>query len=212
MIVALVPTRNEADTIRALVNDLYEHVDRVWVIDDSDDDDRTWVRALGEGAWVYEGKGSIASAIRQGWKRAGLKGVDRLVTIDAGGSHSVKDLPRLLKSDADLVIGSRFVPGGAHSGARRFLSRAYARLHRTKGGPVKDPTSGYRVYSKAAMAYLRTREFKCHRHAFQAEVLTYAHRKGMTIEEIPITYKAGDSSLNPYAVIEAITHLARPLV
>jgi dolichol-phosphate mannosyltransferase len=142
-----------------------------------------------------------------GWRHALEGGATRIVQIDAGGSHDPADIPTLLSSTADLVVGSRFCPGGRHVGnpRRALLSRvaAGACSFAQTGARYADWTSGYRVLSARCARYLLSVPYRATMHGWQIETLARAGEAGFSIEERPITYTAGRSSLNRAVAWEA---------
>jgi dolichol-phosphate mannosyltransferase len=202
MVTAVIPALNEAETIGALVEDLKRRVDFVVVVDDGSTDETGYI-AKSAGAMVirHDTPQNIGPSIMEGLKAAMSDGcIRRFVAIDAGGSHNPADLPGLLRVDADIVIGSRFCPGGVYVGnpRRKIASRLAALMCRiAKRRPrLSDWTSGYRVYTRGAVGSLMYHNYHSAGHAWQIEILTRAIRTGMKIKEAPITYTAGRSSLS----------------
>lgn len=134
---------------------------------------------------------------------------DRVVTIDAGGSHDPADIPWMLEQHEDVVIGSRFCPGGHHGGprSRRWGSRIYGlACVLATGNGIRDWTSGYRVYSPRAVKAILAADITADRHAVQAEMLRAAIQAGCTVTETPIHYQVmPGSTFNRKAAAEAIT-------
>lgn len=207
MTAALVTTYNEADTIGALVAGLKEHVDHVLVVDDPRTTDNTEAiaAAFGASTLVDIGAHGIGPCLIAGLKY--LRG-QRVVVIDAGGSHSPEAIPGMLRLEAwDVVIGSRFVPGAAYHGnpRRAKASRAYSRLcSRRTGHDIKDWTSGYRVYSPRAVAAILARPPAATMHGWQPQALAACLAAECVVGERPITYRAGRSSMNRKVAREAI--------
>lgn len=207
--IAVITTYNEADTIGDLIESLYlagtEHV----VVEDGGSTDETvaeCVVAEARVSYTFENR-PIAECLLDTWRTALDMGADRIVQIDAGGSHAVADLETLLASTADLVIGSRFVTGSRYEGnpKRAVMSRIAAAACNLAlpGACWHDWTSGYRVFSRAAAEYLVQQKYEAKQHGFQIEVLAHAARAGFRIEEVPITYIAGRSSFNRKVAREA---------
>lgn len=204
----VVPCRNEAATIGGLVRRLLCH-GPVVVVDDGSTDD-TWGEARRAGAIVVSHPRSrgIGPAVMSGWRQA--LGAKRVVVLDAGGSHDPAEVGRLLAVEADIVIGSRFVRGGRYLGGRwwrRWGSRlAAVACNLAQSGPwLHDWTSGYRVYSAKALEALRRPAYTATMHAWQIETLGVARDTvGLTIREVPITYRAGASSLRLAGVSAAV--------
>lgn len=198
MIVACITTHNEQASIGWLVHALREYVDHIVIVDE-DSTDETFPRAYATGALVRTGHGGIGPCMMYAWRLALTYHPDRVVQIDAGGSHSPSDLPALLRSGADVVVGSRFVKGGRHDGTlrRRAGSRLYAAAWSIKSGWwIKDWTSGYRVFTARAVKYLANQYYEAKMHGWQAEVLDRALDHGFTVEEVPIDYHASTTSLD----------------
>lgn len=119
-------------------------------------------------------------------------GADRVVVIDAGWSHDPAQIPHLLAKHHDVVIGSRFCPGGHHDGtrSRRWGSRLYGlACLLTTGCGIRDWTSGYRVYSRRAVEAILAAETTAQRHAVQVEFLRAAISAGCSVTEVPIRYR-----------------------
>lgn len=209
-VVACITTLNEADTIGALVRGL-RRVGAPSVIQDGGSDDATVLAALTAGAEAMsaESRLSLADGLQKALGEALVlyPEAQRFVTIDAGCSHDPADLPRLLSCDADVVIGSRFVPGAVYTGRpwRARLSRiaAVACNFAQPGMRVRDWTSGYRVYSRRAVEEMLEHRYQARMHGFQIEALARLGAAGMTIEEAPITYRAGRSSFSWSVAFEA---------
>ena len=138
---------------------------------------------------------------------------DLLVEIDADLSHEPEALPELLsaaKAGADVVIGSRYVPGGQIIGwskSRLRLSRwgnRYASL--ALGLAINDATAGFRVYRSSIIEQFGLADIKSDGYGFQVEMTYQAVRAGARIVEIPITFReraSGESKMSRKIVIEA---------
>jgi dolichol-phosphate mannosyltransferase len=160
------------------------------------------------------GKAGLGSAYRAGFIWGLEHGYDVIVEMDADLSHDPADLPRLLAGvddGADLVLGSRYVPGGsipAWSWHRRALSRqgnryasAMLRL------PVTDATSGFRAYRASALAELDLGTVRADGYGFQIELVHRLAARGGRIEEIPIRFTdrtSGQSKMSGWIVAEAL--------
>jgi dolichol-phosphate mannosyltransferase len=161
----IVPTYNEITSIGILLPQLLELNLDILIVDDGSPDgtaDACRAVALESGRIVVverKKKLGLGSAYKAGFKYGEDRGYKYLIEMDADGSHQVSDLHDLIKAmdttDSDLIIGSRWIPGGAvKNWARRreWLSRSanvYARL--ALGGKVKDMTSGFRIYRTAKL-------------------------------------------------------------
>lgn len=206
MIAAVVPVKNEQG-LPGFVHQVAAWVDNVWVVSDDKELPYEGIQDHARGVNVKAGFGSLGESIALGLRYANYEGVKRVVTIDAGWSHQPHDIPRLIAQDADVVIGSRFCPGGRHEGPwwRSVASQLYGRActwrthHR-----VSDWTSGFRAYSPAAVAVIAAHTLISKRHACQAEFLQVCLDAGLTVREVPITYRVmPGSTMNRQAAIEA---------
>lgn len=202
---AVITTHNEAETIYDLIAGLHQLGLSVIVVDERSTDGTPDI-AWSTGADLIHRQGGIGPCLMEGWRAAIEAGATRILQIDAGGSHDPLEAKRLLDVDADIVIGSRFVPGGVHNGPRwrQRVSRAYAQLwNRYYNTPIRDWTSGYRCFTAEAAQAL-DKPYRSSMHAWQAEVLAEACELELSIVEVPITYTGGRSSLSPSVAWEAV--------
>ncbi|MHA6782800.1 polyprenol monophosphomannose synthase [Pseudonocardia saturnea] len=141
-----------------------------------------------------------------------------VVEMDADGSHAPEDLPALLAAlrDADLVLGSRYVPGGAvrnWPAHREWLSRGgnlYSRL--ALGVPIRDITGGYRAFRRQVLEELDLGEVASQGYCFQVDVAYRAVRSGFRVREVPITFverERGASKMSRSIVTEALWLVTR---
>lgn len=209
-IAAIVPTRNEQDTITDLVAGLYGFCDMVVVADDS--------TGFGTATAAYEAQATLADAgeglagaYRSGWE---LVPSDWwVVHVDAGGSHQLNDVERIVRStrvtDAHIVIGSRFTKHGHHYGPlrRKVTSRiASVACNLVSRDACKDWTSGLRAYSPEARKSLTDLTFTTSGHAWQIESLNQLFRAGFSAVELPISYYPSGSQLSGARVREAFRY------
>lgn len=162
------------------------------------------------------GKTGLGRAYVAGFEWALARGYDAIVAMDADGSHPPERLPGMLARAAaddgpDLVLGSRWVPGGAvvsWPARRRLLSRAgnlYARL--SLGLPVRDATGGYRVYRAQTLRALPLGEVESQGYCFQVDMVWRVLRAGGRVVEVPITFTErteGRSKMSRAIVLEAL--------
>lgn len=161
------------------------------------------------------GKEGLGRAYVAGFRWALERGYDAIVEMDADGSHQPEQLPTLLetfrRTGADLVLGSRWVPGGevVHwPRSREVLSRggnAYTRV--ALGVPVRDATGGFRVYRASTLADLPLGEVMSQGYCFQVDMVQRIHRAGGTVVEVPITFverELGSSKMSRAIVAEAL--------
>jgi dolichol-phosphate mannosyltransferase len=218
----VVSTFNEAASITELVSRLFEAnrsgVDLLVVDDSSPDGTAARARALGGGerpieVFVRPRKLGLASAYVDGFARALRGGYEAVVEMDADLSHDPADIVRMLEAlrGADLVIGSRYVPGGRidnWSALRRLLSRAanlYACLWMS--WEVRDSTSGFRAYRCSALDPHELERIRSDGYAFQIEMTHRLLRRGARVAEVPITFTErveGSSKLSRRIVLEAL--------
>jgi dolichol-phosphate mannosyltransferase len=223
--VIVVPTYDEATSIGALLDGLagvrasLEGVDLdVLVVDDSSPDGTAdVVRAhAGSGEWVLllsrASKDGLGAANRAGFAAAVRARYDVVVQMDADGSHPAAAVPALLDllRTHDVVIGSRYVAGGATAGwplTRRLLSRCantYARsVLRLR---THDATSGFRAWRVQALVGAGVLGTRSHGYAFQVENTWRSERRGLRVAEHPITFTertAGASKMNAQVAREA---------
>lgn len=168
-----------------------------------------------------EGKNGLGAAYLAGFRHA-LSGEHQVVVeMDADGSHAPEDLPALLAAleegaGADLVLGSRYVPGGevvnwpAH---REWLSRGanlYARL--ALGAGLRDITAGYRVYRRQVLEQLDLDSVISQGYCFQIDLAWRALQAGFRVVEVPITFterQIGSSKMDGAVMLEAFVNVAR---
>ncbi|MGH8867382.1 MAG: polyprenol monophosphomannose synthase [Actinomycetes bacterium] len=220
-VLVVVPTYNEVANLAGVLTRVRESVPaaQILVVDDASPDgtgalaDR--LAAADDAVHVLhrhakEGLGAAyLAAFRWGMDR----GADVLVEMDADGSHHPEELPRLLDAlaDADLVLGSRWVPGGRVRNwppARRALSRGgntYARL--VLGVPVHDLTGGYRAFRRSTLEGLDLAGVASAGYCFQVDLAWRALRRGYRVTEVPITFTErvrGSSKMSRGIVAEAL--------
>jgi dolichol-phosphate mannosyltransferase len=192
---------------------------RVLVIDDNSPDgtgeiaDRLAAELAEVSVLHRERKEGLGPAYIAGFRRALTEGAELILEMDCDFSHDPDDVPRLIEAarEADLVLGSRYVPGGRvrNWGAiRRFISRGgslYAQL--LLGLPVRDLTGGFKCYRRAVLEALPLEEIHSRGYAFQIETTYRALRKGFRVKEVPITFVdriEGGSKMSQTIVLEAV--------
>jgi dolichol-phosphate mannosyltransferase len=165
-------------------------------------------------------KEGLGAAYRDGFKRVLDKpGTMAVIQMDADFSHDPADLPRLLAPlmrDADLVLGTRWMPGGGTRGwpwHRRLVSRGGTAFARTVLLlPYRDLTGGFKAWRRELLEAIRLREADTQGYGFQVETTWWAHRRGATIREIPIVFRervAGTSKMTGSIVAEAVVLVLR---
>jgi dolichol-phosphate mannosyltransferase len=158
-------------------------------------------------------KNGLGAAYLAGFRWGMTRGYDLLVEMDADGSHQPEHLPAMLEAaaDADVVIGSRWVPGGGVVNwprHRQWLSQGGSRYaHVMLGLGVKDATAGYRVYRASALQQLGLDSVASQGYCFQIDLTRRAARAGLRIVEVPITFherELGNSKMSSAIVAEAL--------
>ena len=133
--------------------------------------------------------------------------------MDCDFSHDPADMPRLIAaaSDADVALGSRYVPGGGveELGAAPALSSrggcAYARL--ILGVPVRDLTGGFKCWRRTALETLDLDGVDAHGYGFQIETTYRAIKAGLSVTEVPIVFherREGQSKMTAWITLEAV--------
>ncbi len=163
-------------------------------------------------------KAGLGAAYRAGFTRAIADGATIIVEMDADGSHQPEQLPRLLArvSDADLVLGSRWVPGGAvrnwpfHRKVLSIGGNTYAR--RMLRVPIRDITGGYRVFRVATLRAINYEQVTTTGYVFQVDMALRVLRAGLRIVEVPIEFierEFGASKMSRRIVAEAMGFVTR---
>lgn len=216
----VIPTYNEKDNLAPIVRAIHAYVDcDVLVVDDGSPDGTGAIadRLAADDARVHvlhrQGKQGLGTAYLAGFRFAIERGYERVCEMDADWSHAPWDLPRLVfaSADAELVIGSRYVPGGCTVGwdfRRRLLSRGanlYARL--VLGSGVRDNTAGYRCFHVEALRRLDLAAVSAQGYAFQIEMAFRIVRAGFRVKELPIHFvdrRVGQSKMDARIAREAL--------
>jgi dolichol-phosphate mannosyltransferase len=159
-------------------------------------------------------KGGLGGAYLAGFDRALAEGADLILEMDADLSHDPADLPRLIeaaRAGADVVLGSRYVPGGDVEGwplHRRLLSRAGGRYAAIMLGlPLSDLTGGFKCFRAGALRALDPDLVHSRGYAFQIELTYQAARAGLEIAEVPIVFRErelGRSKMSAGIALEAL--------
>jgi dolichol-phosphate mannosyltransferase len=225
-VLVVIPTYNEATTLPGIVARVRAATPAadVLVVDDGSPDG---TGRVAEGLAAADpqvrvlhrvSKDGLGAAYLAGFAQGLAAGYDALVELDADGSHPPERLPAMLAAlaDADLVIGSRYVPGGRVEDwprHRLFLSRGgntYTRLW--LGLPVHDATAGYRVYRASALRSLDLDGVESQGYCFQVDLTRRAVRAGLRVREVPITFverAVGESKMSSAIVREALWRVTR---
>jgi hypothetical protein len=216
----VIPTYNEAENLAAMVEEVHRYLEcTILVVDDNSPDGTgdiaDGLRAKDPAVSVLHrpGKAGLGPAYLAGFQWALAQGFDRIFEMDCDFSHPPWDLPRLAAAceSAQLVIGSRYVPGGSTPGwplRRRLLSRGantYVRLW--LGRRLHDWTAGFRCFQADLLRALPLDAVRSSGYAFQIEMAFRALRHGARVREIPIRFvdrDAGKSKMSRKIATEAI--------
>jgi len=217
----VMPTYNEAESVIGVVDQVLAADPRVdvLIVDDGSPDGTARLvaeRAAGEPRvrlLERSAKRGLGAAYRAGFAWGLQRGYEALVEMDADLSHPPERLPALLDglAGADLVIGSRYVPGGRTvnwSRLREAISRggnAYVRL--ALGVPVHDCTAGYRAYRRQVLEALPVSAVRSNGYCFQVEMVHRTWQEGFRVVEVPIAFTeraTGVSKMSKQIVAEAL--------
>ena len=221
----ILPTYNEAVNIepfvRAVLPELAEAAPdhRILIVDDNSPDGTGRIAdGLADELEAVEvlhrhEKQGLGVAYLSGFRHALDRGAELILAMDSDFSHSPADIPRLIEAaqDADLVLGSRYVPGGGVSDwgvLRRAVSRGgswYARfILRVK---VRDLTGGFKCFRREVLERLDLDSVHAEGYGFQIELTYRALRAGFRVKEIPIVFRerqAGLSKMTARIAVEAV--------
>ena len=220
--VICLPTYDERENLEPMLRALGEVLgpdDRVLVIDDNSPDgtgelaDRLASELERVEVLHRPRKEGLGPAYLAGFRRALELGAELVVEIDCDFSHDPADVPRLLDAagDADLVLGSRYVPGGSvenWGAVRRAISAGgsiYARL--LLGVPIRDLTGGFKCFRREVLEAIDLDAIHSKGYAFQIELTYRALRRSFRVREVPIRFvdrEVGGSKMSRSIVLEAI--------
>ncbi|WCO65077.1 polyprenol monophosphomannose synthase [Iamia majanohamensis] len=218
----LVPTYDEVENVERIVRAVREAVPAasVLVIDDASPDGTAEVaEAVGEELGQVDvlrraGKDGLGNAYRAGFAHAIALGFDVLVTLDADSSHDPAVIPELLariEEGADLVAGSRYVPGGSTPNwplHRQVLSR-YGNRYTcwVLGLALSDATSGFRAYRASVLEAIGYDTTRANGYAFMTELAFRIASAGGTVAEVPIVFRdrvRGTSKMSGQIIVESM--------
>ena len=213
------PTYNERENVEPMLRALGDKDVRVLVVDDNSPDGTGEIadRLAQELPYVdvmhRDRKEGLGPAYLAAFGRALADGADLVLEMDCDFSHSPDDVPRLIAAaeDADLVLGSRYAPGGSIGNwgvVRRFVSAGgslYARV--LLGSSVRDLTGGFKCYRRAVLEAIDLDAITSKGYAFQIETTYRAARAGFRVVEVPIHFvdrEEGGSKMSRAIVAEAM--------
>jgi dolichol-phosphate mannosyltransferase len=223
----ILPTYNEAENIKAIVSASADVLGRaapegfrVLVVDDGSPDGtgRIADEMAAEHSWLEvlhrSEKNGIGPAYLAGFRHALDHGAGYVMEMDSDFSHDPADLARLLdaaRGEADLALGSRYVPGGGVSDwglLRRFISEGgstYARW--VLGLQVRDLTGGFKCFRREVLEAIHFDSVRSRGYAFQVELTYRAVRAGFRVVEVPIVFRdrqQGQSKMSWRIAVEAM--------
>jgi dolichol-phosphate mannosyltransferase len=221
----ILPTYNEAENIEAIVLTSLEQLattgreHTILVVDDGSPDGTGDIadRLAGEHPQVRvmhrPAKLGLGRAYLAGFEEALADGAELILEMDSDFSHAPADLPRLIAASraADLVLGSRYVPGGGVENwgrVRRVLSRGgswYARV--VLGVPVQDLTGGFKCFNRRVLEAIDLSSVHADGYGFQIELTYRAIQGGFTVAEVPILFRErreGQSKMTARIALEAV--------
>src|SRR3954451_7581566 len=222
----VVPTYNEVDNLAWIVGRLraVQPEVHVLVVDDNSPDGTGKIAeelaAADDHVSVLHRteKGGLGAAYKHGFRVALDEGFDVIGEMDADGSHQPEQLHLLLDAlrDADLVIGSRWVPGGSVVNwplRRELLSRGgnlYVRL--LLGVSIRDATAGYRLFRRGTLEAIDLDSVESTGYVFQTDMVVRCLRAGLRVREVPIEFVErvrGDSKMSGPVAVESLRRIPR---
>ncbi|THA58957.1 polyprenol monophosphomannose synthase [Streptomyces sp. A0958] len=220
-VLVIIPTYNEAENIKPIVSRVRAAVPEadILVADDNSPDGTgklaDELAAADDHVHVLhrQGKEGLGAAYLAGFRWGMEHEYGVLVEMDADGSHQPEELPRLLTAlkGADLVLGSRWVPGGRVVNwpkSREIISRGgstYSRL--MLGLRTRDVTGGYRAFRTETLKGIGLDEVASQGYCFQVDLARRAVESGFHVVEVPITFvdrEVGDSKMSRDILVEAL--------
>lgn len=226
-VLIITPTYNEHDNLETFVQQVLAQLPdaRVLVIDDASPDgtgqlaDRLAAADSRVHVMHREGKLGLGSAYLAGFRWALQRDFDVVFEMDTDLSHDPAHLPAFLEAlhqGADVVVGSRNIPGGGTEGwgvGRHVLSKGGSLYSRTiLGLRVRDLTSGYKAFRREVLQALDLDAVRSEGYAFQIELTYRAILRGFRVDEVPIRFvdrRAGHSKMSRKIFLEAITMVWR---
>lgn len=222
----IMPTYNERDNLPEIARAIFAAAPwaNILVVDDNSPDGTGQVAdqiAAQDGRLRVlhrAGKEGLGTAYIAGFKMAIAHNFDRVFEMDADFSHDPSYLPAFLRAseNAELVIGSRYIPGGSTpnwTALRRFISGGGNTFARTLlRMPVHDCTAGFRCYHRTALEAIDLDSIRAQGYAFQVELVYRVLRARLRVTEIPITFvdrRVGQSKMSRRIFIEGFQYVMR---
>jgi dolichol-phosphate mannosyltransferase len=222
----VLPTFNERENLVSLVTAVREHLPQasILIVDDNSPDGTgemadSLATELDDIFVLHRAaKLGLGTAYVEAFKWALASDFDAVLEMDVDFSHGPHYLPELVGAleNADLVIGSRYTPGGGTenwSPVRQFISQGGNWVARIGLGiQTRDATSGYRAFRRSTLERLQFKDLSLRGYGFQIEVVYQVEQLGLKINEVPITFverAAGHSKMSKAIVLEAVFHILR---
>ncbi|MFC0437997.1 polyprenol monophosphomannose synthase [Kutzneria buriramensis] len=225
-VLVVIPTYNERDNIGPIVARLHEALPEAHalVVDDGSPDGTGQLAdemaAADERVHVMHRseKAGLGAAYVAGFNWALDRDYGVIVEMDADGSHAPEDLPRLLDAltDADVVLGSRYVPGGRVVNwpkYRELISRGgglYSRL--ALGTSIRDITGGFKAFRRSVLEKININSVASQGYCFQIDLTWRTIEAGFEVVEVPITFTEraiGESKMSGSIVREALLRVTK---
>jgi dolichol-phosphate mannosyltransferase len=163
--------------------------------------------------WAPENR-SVVDAYVRGYREAVAAGCDWILEIDGGFSHQPSDIPRFfatMSEGYECVFGSRFMTSGRFDDAPRqryWISRGGAVMSNlVLGTKLTDMTSGFELFSRAALESVLKRGINSRGPFFQTEIKTYC--RDLRVAEVPIHYRSPSHNMNRQSITDAFSNLWR---
>lgn len=216
----VLPTYNEAENLQPLIEQVLPHGLNVLVVDDASPDGTgdlaEQLKAQHDGrvdVLHRPGKLGLGTAYVAGFQHALSSGYEYVLEMDCDFSHDPDYLPAFLEriQTADLVLGSRYIPGGGTVNwnfFRRLISRSgslYSQL--LLGLPYHDLTGGFKCFRRQVLEQIGLETVRSNGYAFQIELTYRAHKQGFRIVELPILFherRVGSSKMSRAIVLEGM--------
>jgi len=222
----IIPTYNELENLPSLLQEIFSYAPTsdILVVDDNSPDGTGELADTmsKEDSRVHvlhrSGKLGLGTAYIAGFKYAISNNYDAAFEMDADFSHDPRFLPDFLAKieQADLVIGSRYIPGGSTpnwsvgrrliSGCGNIFARVVLRM------PIHDCTAGFRCYRREVLESIDLDTVESQGYGFQVELAYRVHKRGFKIVETPIVFmdrRVGKSKMSRAIVLEAFTYVLR---
>lgn len=224
--IVVIGTYNESENIPSLLPDILKlgpQYEAIVVDDNSPDGTGVLVSQIAANeARIHlvqrPARLGYGSAYLEGFKAALGMGADYVVQMDADYSHNPRDVPRLVEAaeGADVVIGSRYVKGGATQGwplRRRLISRTANLVTRfLLTLPIRDCTGGFKCFPRSTLESIDFGDIRSKGFASLYEINYFCHRSGKVLREVPINFvdrQAGKSKLSWKMMFEALMVILR---